>query len=310
MAPVRVSVVMNCRNSAKYLREAIDSVYAQTYSDWEIVFFDNQSTDDSAKIARSYDSRLRYVLSDASVSLGEARNRALRECRGEFMAFLDCDDLWLSDKLERQMAAFDKNPSVSFAHSNYLSFFPDGKENLMESETSFVEQPFNKYLEKYPISIATVVMRSSLLKEMKHWFDPELSLVEDYDFFMRALHHGAWVHYDGKPTVRYRVHDSNLSSLKRNEWGAEFEKTYRKFQELIPDFEVRYATGAKKLRGKIAYLQARNRINAGDSHGARRALQEVKFKSPLLFGCYLLTFFPTEVWRGLYGGYIKVKSRF
>ena len=106
MSP-KVSVVMNCFNSERYLREAIDSVFAQTYSDWEIVFWDNASTDNSARIAKSYGPRLKYYRGDENVSLGEARNYALGKARGEYIAFLDCDDLWAPDKLQKQIPLFN-----------------------------------------------------------------------------------------------------------------------------------------------------------------------------------------------------------
>src|SRR5574337_499452 len=104
-----VSVIMNCLNSSKYLREAIDSVYAQTYKDWEIIFWDNASIDNSAEIAKGYDSKLRYFRSEETVILGKVRNYAIEKARGEFIAFLDCDDLWLANKLERQIPFFKKN---------------------------------------------------------------------------------------------------------------------------------------------------------------------------------------------------------
>ncbi len=79
-----VSVIMNCLNCAKYLREAIDSVFAQTYEDWEIIFWeDNASNDDSERIARSYGNKLRYFRSDVSLPLYGSRNLAVQEARGK-----------------------------------------------------------------------------------------------------------------------------------------------------------------------------------------------------------------------------------
>jgi len=99
----KVSVIMNCLNGEKYLKEAIDSVYAQTYKNWEIIFWDNASTDRSAEIAISYDARLKYFKGDATIPLGAARNKALEQTKGKFVAFLDCDDLWMPEKLEKQV---------------------------------------------------------------------------------------------------------------------------------------------------------------------------------------------------------------
>src|ERR1035441_6876343 len=91
----RVSVVMNGFNGERYLRAAIDSVVAQTFQDWELIFWDNASTDGSAEIVRSYgDARLRYFRGERTVPLGAARKLALEKVRGEWIGFLDTDDLW------------------------------------------------------------------------------------------------------------------------------------------------------------------------------------------------------------------------
>ena len=82
-----VSILMNCYDGEKYLSEAIDSVYSQTYQNWEIVFWDNASTDSSSNIAKSYDERVRYYLAPKNTSLGEARNFALQRVRGKYIAF-------------------------------------------------------------------------------------------------------------------------------------------------------------------------------------------------------------------------------
>ena len=115
-----VSVIMNCKNSAEYLREAINSVYAQTYKNWEIIFWDNASTDNSAAIAKSYDKRLRYFKSDEPVKLGKARNLAIAEAGGKYLAFLDCDDKWLQEKLKKETVMLEARSDIDFIYSNYF----------------------------------------------------------------------------------------------------------------------------------------------------------------------------------------------
>lgn len=100
----KVSIVINCFNGARYLKEALASVVSQTFDDWDIIFWDNQSTDGSRDIFSSYsDPRFHYFYADAHLPLGDARNLAVAKATGEWVAFLDCDDYWLPDKLERQM---------------------------------------------------------------------------------------------------------------------------------------------------------------------------------------------------------------
>ena len=96
-----VSIIMNCYNGEKYLREAIDSVYAQSYKHWEIIFWDNASTDRTSQIAQSYDSRLRYFRAKVNTHLGPARNMALEKAKTTYIAFLDSDDIYLPNTLSR-----------------------------------------------------------------------------------------------------------------------------------------------------------------------------------------------------------------
>ena len=84
-----VSVIMNCLNCEQYLRDAIDSVYAQTYDNWEIIFWDNGSCDKSGEIAKSYDSKLKYFKTEETSILGTARVLAVEQANGEYFAFLD-----------------------------------------------------------------------------------------------------------------------------------------------------------------------------------------------------------------------------
>src|SRR5690349_15614731 len=103
-----VSVIMNCFNGEKYLRHAIDSVLSQSYKNFEIIFWDNQSTDRSAEIFKSYtDTRLKYFYAPKHTWLYEARNYAIQKASGQFIAFLDSDDWWETHKLEKQISLFE-----------------------------------------------------------------------------------------------------------------------------------------------------------------------------------------------------------
>ena len=118
LAPL-VSIIMNCFNSEKYLSQAIESVIAQTFGNWELVFWDNQSTDSSSKILKSYeDARIRYFHADKHTPLGDARNFAVSKARGKWLAFIDCDDFWDFRKLELQLSAvFESQNNVGLVYS-------------------------------------------------------------------------------------------------------------------------------------------------------------------------------------------------
>lgn len=118
---------MNGFNTARYLRDAIDSVRDQTYANWEIEYFDNLSDDDSMAVVESYrDPRIRIRRPDRRLPLAAGRNEAIRGSRGTWVAFLDCDDLWLPQKLERQLARVGAARDVGLVYSRTMSFTERG----------------------------------------------------------------------------------------------------------------------------------------------------------------------------------------
>src|ERR1700722_18495568 len=122
-----VSVIMNCLNGEKFVRQAIHSVYDQTYQDWEIIFWDNASTDGTAAIAKSFDDgRLRYFCSEHTVPLGKAREWAFSKAQGQWVAVLDHDDAFLPRRLERQLAELAGNDYV-FSYSGYREIDERGR---------------------------------------------------------------------------------------------------------------------------------------------------------------------------------------
>ena len=97
-----VSIIMNCLNGAQYIHEALQSILAQTYQSWEVIFWDNGSSDGSGSIAKSYGPKIRYFRNETTTPLSTARNHAISKCRGDYVAILDVDDIWLPNKLEKQ----------------------------------------------------------------------------------------------------------------------------------------------------------------------------------------------------------------
>jgi glycosyltransferase involved in cell wall biosynthesis len=106
----KVIIIINCFNGSQYLQEAINSIYAQTFKDWCIFFFDNCSSDSSGEIAKSFNHQLKYYRHDHTIPLGHARKLAVEMTanQSEWIAFLDTDDIWLPNKLERQMFEINK----------------------------------------------------------------------------------------------------------------------------------------------------------------------------------------------------------
>ncbi len=287
-----VSVIMNCLNGEKYLREAIDSVYAQTRADWEIVFWDNASTDRSGEIAQSYDARLRYFRGGSTIPLGAARNKALEHAKGEFVAFLDCDDIWLAQKLEKQLPLFD-DPEVDLVYCDALYFNPAGRtQRLYERHPYFVGRCFAKLLVHYCLSLVTVVIRKQALARQPYWFDDRFHVSEEAELFLRLAYAGK-VSMVEEPLAKYRVHSDSWTATRPHLFAKEREMMLQRFAEVIPNFAVSFQNEIAQLRARHAFSDAKQLWISGDAGAARAMLKHVSgLRAALL---YLLTFSPPSL---------------
>lgn len=123
-----VSVIMPSYNTARFIGQTIKSVLAQTYTNWELIIVDDCSTDNTDKVVSSFlsDNRIRYYKNKVNSGAAVSRNRALREANGRWIAFLDSDDLWVSEKLEKQINFMKKN-DYHFSYTNYVEIDESGK---------------------------------------------------------------------------------------------------------------------------------------------------------------------------------------
>lgn len=287
-----VSVVMNCYNSERYLREAIDSVYAQTRGDWEIVFFDNASTDRSGEIANSYDGRLRYFRNPTTIPLGAARNAALAQCRGKLIAFLDCDDLWLPGKLEKQIPLFD-DPEVGLVFSNNTLFATDGtwRPNFRTGSDYAVGRCFGPLLRRYFLAIPTVVVRRAALNGLQEWFDPDFSVCEEVDLFLRLAHDWKLAMCE-ESLAAYRVHGASETWQKSERFLAEALLILDKYRALYPEFEKDYAGEARDMRDRAYWNHAVFSWRGGSVAGAYRAVLAMEHAGPKAYLFFLLALVP------------------
>ena len=287
----KVSIIMNCYNGEEYLREAIDSVFAQIYQDWEIVFYDNASTDRSMEIARSFGPRVRCFSRASNVKLGEARNEALKSARGEFIAFLDCDDVWLPAKLEKQIPLF-ADAEVGLVYCDAIIFNNAGDQQRMYSYRRFATgRCFELLLVDYFMSMQTVVLRRTALKAEPHWFDPRFNAIEEADLFRRIAYR--WkIDMVNEPLGKWRVHSGSITWSKAHLFAEENELLLEKYHAMIPDFARRYAAQIPRIRLNIARGKAQHRWRTGGCVEARRLLRPHLGSDWKATVQYSLTFFP------------------
>lgn len=290
----KVSVIMNCLNAEKYLRQAIESVYAQTYANWEIILLDNASTDRTAEIAKSFDQKLRYFRNDATVPLGQARNLALRQAQGELVAFLDSDDAWFPNKLEKQIPLFENTPTVGLVFSDtVLHYQQSGRDTTYFAEHDYYPprgRIFSALLQHYSIPMLTAVMRKEVLDTLKEWFDESFQCCDDYDFFMRVAYD--WdCDYINEPLATCLIHNEAVTVRYHRYAANETLKTLDKLRARHPDIEALYGAELGKLRGQIAYTQGKSFWRDGES-AAARAIFRSYMRTPRFFAAYFATFFP------------------
>jgi glycosyltransferase involved in cell wall biosynthesis len=244
-----VSVIMNCYNSDKYLKEAIDSVLAQTYTNWEIIFWDNQSIDKSAEIVKSYsDKRIKYFYAPKHTLLGEARNLAVEKTIGEWIAFLDCDDIWYVNKLEIQLQNISNDIGMIYTRMEFLletSGLNTSMSNSVSNNTKNIYPKrkklpsgdiFDKLLFDCFIPLPSVLIKTDLFNQVGG-IDKSLKLAEDYDIFLKIALITKVKAIDSV-LCKYRVHENNLSHQN-------MEKTFEESLKLVKKYsQVRFAKDA------------------------------------------------------------------
>ncbi|HVI07316.1 MAG TPA: glycosyltransferase family A protein [Candidatus Binatia bacterium] len=213
----RISVIMPSYNTAKLIAGCLDSVFHQTFQDFEVVLV-NDGSPDTPELERvlapyldKYSSQIVYIRQSNKRCAG-ARNTAIRQARGEFLAFLDSDDQWLPEHLSAQMKMFDDDPSLDLVYANGVSVGnPKLQHEFMEWCPSIGPATFEALvLERCHISVSTVVARKSVF-ERAGLFDESLVRCDDYDMWIRAAFHGAKIAYT--TTVQARLNGGRPDSL-------------------------------------------------------------------------------------------------
>lgn len=219
-----ISIIINCFNGETFLEESIKSIILQTHKNWEIIFWDNKSIDNSKNIFLKFkDKRFRYFYADTHTTLYEARNLALIKARGEFVTFLDCDDLWTKDKLFSQLKKFeDKN--IGMVYSNlWLLNNKSGKKKLFIKNKLSSGYIYDDLIKKYNIGIITVMIKMNCLNKIKDKFNPIYSVIGDFDFFLRFSKKFK-INYINEPLAFYRLHGKNYSSINKYKEVIELEQ--------------------------------------------------------------------------------------
>ena len=299
-----VSVVIPAYNCARYVAEAVESVLNQSCRPLEIIVVDDGSKDNTTEILKTFEDRIVYIYQE---NAGEpaARNTGIRRAQGEFIAFLDADDLWLPDKLNLQMNYFDNHPEVALVYSD-MKFF---------DETGIVHESVKEWLKMSPPSghifpqlftetlfgSGTVIFRKACVDRVG-FFDELFLVGSDYEMWLRMARHFQFGYVD-RPLLMYRHHPAmatrGLGRVLQN--GIPWEAlVIKKALMLYPQVEKELGRSAVRRRlARPYYYLGITSLNRSSHVEARKLLASSLRHWPWSLRCqirYLATFFtPAQI---------------
>ena len=258
-----VSVIMNCYNGEKYLEQAVNSVLNQLYSNWELIFWNDQSTDKSESVFKQFhDKRLKYFLSNNRTNLSEARVLAIEKSKGDIITFLDVDDYWSDSFLGNQVSLY-ADDNVSFSCGNFFVIKEGSNRKKIFRKKIPSGQVLNELFMDYPVGLLTLAVRRSAYFDVGG-FSSDYHMIGDFDLVMRLALHGDMGSFQ-IPLAYCRKHDANESDLKTDLHLEELEKWYKKNYN---SFKVVNKEAVNYFYTSILYKKCVDQINANSFSAA------------------------------------------
>jgi glycosyltransferase involved in cell wall biosynthesis len=272
-----VSIIIPTYNRADLIGETIQSVIDQSYKSWELIIVDDGSTDDSKNyITKFKDERIRYYTIEHCGILGKVRNVGISHAKGDYIAFLDSDDLWLPQKLEYQLTLLDQYPNASFVFGHGEQFGP-GAIPPPELESLFVGNIFLPLLleERFVFYVPTVLFKKKNLKQTG-LISENLRSAGDINFFLRMGHRFEGI-FSNTIIVKIRKH-------KQSHSGSLELVAYQEYLEIIKNFlheKLLTFTQFAQLASKQYYKLGFQYLKKGDKKKALREFVKYIRLNPL-----------------------------
>ena len=207
-----VSIITPTYNCGKFIGRTIESAQAQTYPNWEMIIVDDRSTDDTKEIVERYqkeDPRIRYYLLEVNSGAAVARTRAMAEAKGAYMAFLDSDDIWMADKLERQLA-FMEEKGYAFTCTAYEQI--DEEDRPLNKVIKTVRKTsYNRLLLDCPVGNSTVMYNVEVMGKFEV---PNIRKRNDDALWLQMLKKEKYIWGMPEVLMRYRIRKNSISSNK------------------------------------------------------------------------------------------------
>lgn len=209
----KITVIMPAYNAERFIEPAIRSVMTQTVTDWELLVIDDGSRDGTCAVVEALsaeDSRVRLLRNDKNMGVANTRNRGLSLCRGEFAAFLDSDDIWLPEKLQKQLDLLERS-DAALCYTSYGIMDAEGNQSRGDYLVP-AKADFRKLLKENVIGCSTVMLRRSVAENYR--FETNLHH-EDYALWLRMLGDGVLAAGCTEVLVRWRLVENSRSFDKR-----------------------------------------------------------------------------------------------
>ena len=231
-----VSVIVNYHNGEKYLENCIKSILNQNYKDFEVILWDNASTDNSKKITEKFkDKRIKYFRHPTKENLYKARNRAIEVSSGKFIAFLDSDDWWEENYLSSREKFFSDS-KIDFLYCNTNIFYEKKqKKKLYRKFKLPCGKIFSNLSKDYFIIISGVIFKREIFTKYGN-FNQSYNILGDYDYIMK-ISKLCNAHATNLPLLNYRIHENNFLKLHSQLFYEEYKDWYERTEkEKNPDF--------------------------------------------------------------------------
>lgn len=272
----RVSIVIPAYQTASYIGETLDSVRAQTFTDYELIVVNDGSpdTEELERVLQPYRAELRYVRQENS-GASSARNTGIRLARGTYVALVDSDDLWEPDYLAVQVATLESDPTAVLSYTNMIMFgdAPDAGRECKSFLPAQGEVTIKRLVEQQCNATSNVVARRDALLQAG-LFDEALSTGEDFELWLRLVHRGGRLVYHRRPLWRYRKRPGSLTTnplvLWRNYLNV-LEKV-RCNMNLAPDDSAAVARRAEYCHAMLRLYEGKRSFFAGDFAAAAHSL--------------------------------------
>lgn len=266
----QISVVIPTKNRANYILEALDSVFAQTFTDYEVIVVDDGSTDETASVLKPLIEvrKIRYVLQSAA-GVSAARNHGMRLAEAPFIAFLDSDDLFLPTKLEKQIALFRQHPEYGFVHCSFSKFDDSGRELGVRDTSHFSGMIYPAMLHEWSVLMAMpcMLMRADAVRAVGG-FDEEMRWAEDLDLWRRIARRFP-IGVVSEPLVKVRVHPTSTTFAR----GAGIHSFERYMEKAFAEDPALPGLFKRKARAKMYAKLAQNLLGEGGPREMRQARQ-------------------------------------